>query len=78
MTRVRSVTAASTRRSSMLSVSGRMSTKTGVAPRSTKAVAVEEKVKEGMMTSSPGPTSASRAASSSAAVQEWTISAQRA
>jgi hypothetical protein len=55
-----------------------MSTKTGVEQRSTKAVAVQEKVKEGMMTLSPGPTSASSAASSSAAVLEWTISAQRA
>jgi hypothetical protein len=62
----------------MLSVSGRMSTKTGVAQRSTKAAAVQEKVKEGMMTLAPGPTSASSAASSSAAVLEWTISAQRA
>jgi anthranilate/para-aminobenzoate synthase component II len=61
----------------MLSVSGRMSTKTGVEQRSTKAAAVQEKVKEDMMTLSPGPTSASSAASSSAAVLEWTISAQR-
>ena len=51
-------------------MSGRMSTKTGVAPRSTKALAVETNVKDGMITSSPGPTSASSAAISSAAVQE--------
>jgi hypothetical protein len=43
-----------------------------------EAAAVQEKVKEGMMTLSPGPTLASSAASSSTAVLEWTISAQRA
>ena len=55
----------------MFSVSGRMSTKTGVAPRSTTALAVDTNVKDGMMTSSPGPSSSSIAAISSAAVQEW-------
>ena len=42
----------------------------GRAPRSTKALAVETKVNEGMMTSSPGPMSHSSAAISSAAVPE--------
>ena len=51
-------------------MSGRTSTNTGVAPRSTKAFAVETNVYEGMMTSSPGPTSASSADISSAAVHE--------
>ena len=51
----------------MLSVSGRMSTNTGVAPRSTNALAVETNVNDGMMTSSPGPRSSSIAAISSAA-----------
>ena len=52
---VRSVTAASIFVSSRFIVSGRMSTKTGVAPVSTMAVAVLEKVKLGTMTSSPFP-----------------------
>ena len=51
-------------------MSGRMSTKTGTAPRSANALAVETKVNDGMITSSPGPTSASSAAISSAAVHE--------
>ena len=55
----------------MVRVSCRMSTNTGVAPRSTKAFAVETKVKEGRMTSSPGPTPTSSAAISNAPVQEW-------
>ncbi len=54
----------------MFSVSGRMSTNTGTAPRSTNALAVETKVKDGMMTSSPGSRSKSKADISSAAVQE--------
>ena len=62
----------------MLSVSGRMSTKTGTAPRSTAALAVDTKVNEGMMTSSPGARSNSSAAISIAAVQEWVRSAWRA
>ena len=36
-----------------------MSTNTGTAPRSTKALAVETKVNDGMITSSPGSRSAS-------------------
>ncbi|MPM77495.1 hypothetical protein SDC9_124501 [bioreactor metagenome] len=56
--------------SSMFMVSGRMSTKTIVAPLSTKASAVEEKVNEGMMTSSPGSMLAKIAAISNALVQE--------
>jgi hypothetical protein len=47
-----------------------MSTNTGVAPRSTKAFAVETNVKEGRMTSSPGLTPTSSAAISNAPVQE--------
>jgi hypothetical protein len=52
-----------------------MSTKTGIAPRSTKAFAVETKVKEGMMTSSPLLRSSRIAARSSAEVQEGVSSA---
>ena len=52
--RVRGVIAASTSRSSRLSVSGRMSTNTGRAPRSTKALTVDTKVNAGQITSSPG------------------------
>ena len=62
----------------MLSVSGRTSTNTGTAPRRTKALAVETKVNDGMMTSSPGPMSARIAAISSAAVHECVSSARRA
>jgi hypothetical protein len=78
MALVRGVIAASTCFSSMLSVSGRQSTNTGTAPRSTKALAVDTKVNEGMMTSSPGCRSASSAAISSAAVHECVISARAA
>ena len=59
----------------MLSVSGRMSTKTGVAPRSTNALAVDTNVNDGMITSSPTPTSLRIAAISRAAVQECVRSA---
>ncbi len=69
--------AASISRSSMFSVSGRMSTKTGTAPRSTAALAVDTKVNDGMMTSSPGARSNSMAAISIAAVQEWVSRACR-
>jgi hypothetical protein len=72
------VIAASMRASSIFSVSGRTSTKTGIAPRSTNALAVDTKVNDGMMTSSPGPTSARIAAISSAAVQECVSRARRA
>ncbi len=61
--------------SSMFNVSGRMSTKTGVAPRSTNAFAVETNVNDGMMTSSPAPTPLRMAAISRAAVQECVRSA---
>ncbi len=77
MALVLDVMAASILVSSMFRVSGRMSTKTGTPPRSTKALAVDTKVNEGMMTSSPGPTSQRMAAISSAAVQEWVSSALR-
>jgi hypothetical protein len=53
----------------MFKVSGRMSMNTGVAPRKTNAFAVDTKVKEGIMTSSPAFT-VSMAAISSAAVHE--------
>lgn len=58
-----------------LNVSGRMSMKTGVAPRSTKALAVETKVKEGTITSSPDWMFNNSAAISSAWVQEVVSSA---
>ena len=54
MSRVREVMSASSRVSSRFRVSGRMSQKTGRAPRWTKALAVETKVKAGTITSSPG------------------------
>ena len=58
----------------MFIVSGRMSTKTGLAPRRTKALAVETNVNEGTMTSSPGFRSQRMAAISRAAVQDGVIS----
>ncbi len=61
----------------MFSVSGSMSTKTGVAPRRTNALAVEENVNDGMITSSPGPTPASSAVISSAPVHECVMSTVR-
>ena len=59
----------------MFIVSGRMSTKTSFAPARTNAVAVEEKVKLGRMTSSPGWRSQRSAAISSAVVPEVVRSA---
>jgi len=53
MALVRGVMAASIRLTSMLQVSGLMSTKTGVAPASQIASAVAKKVLEVVMTSSP-------------------------
>ena len=50
-------------------MSGRMSAKTGFAPRRAKALAVETKVNDGTITSSPGLRSSSRAAISRAWVQ---------
>lgn len=67
---VLSVMAASILLSSMFMVSGRMSTYTILAPRWTKASAVDTKVKEGRITSSPAFTPHSSAASSRALVQE--------
>lgn len=78
MPRVAGVSAASTSAGSRFSVSGSMSTNTGVAPRSAKAAAVETKVNEGTITSSPGPNPPRRAAASSAAVQEWVSRARSA
>ena len=59
----------------MLRVSGEISQKTGFAPRSTKAFALDTKVYEGTMTSSPAEISHSIAAMSSEAVQELVKSA---
>src|SRR5258708_6272278 len=59
----------------MLSVSRLISTKTGVAPRNTTAFAVDTKVNDGMMTSSPGARLHRSAAISSADVQDWVNSA---
>ena len=53
-----------------LSVSGRQSTNTVVAPRRQNALAVEQKVNEGTITSSPGPRSSSIADMSSAWVHD--------
>ncbi len=75
--RVRWVTAASISSALMLSVSGRMSTNTGMAPLSANAFAVETKVKDGMITSSPGFRSHRSAAISSAAVHDGVISTRR-
>jgi hypothetical protein len=70
------VMAASSWVSSMLSVSSRMSTNTGRAPARTKALAVDTKVYDGMITSSPGSTSHKSAAISNPAVQEGIIRAR--
>ena len=75
---MRALIAASISDSSRFKVSRRMSTKTGRAPRSKKALAVETKVNDGRITSSPGSRSQSRAAISRAAVQEWVSSTLRA
>src|SRR5258706_14170185 len=69
--------AASIFASSRLRLSSRTSTNTGTPPRSTKALAVETKVNEGMMTSSPGPMPARIAAISRAPVPECVSSALR-
>ena len=52
-----------------------MSAKTGRAPARTNAFAVETNVKDGRMTSSPGPTAQRSAAISSAAAQDVVSSA---
>ena len=57
--RVRSVIASATAAGQRFSVSGSMSTKTGIPPRSATAFAHDTKVNEGMITSSPGPIPAS-------------------
>ena len=66
MTFVLSVIAASIFVSSIFIVSGRMSTKTSVAPANTNELAVDEKVNEGRITSSPGSKSHKKAAISNA------------
>ena len=60
------VMAFSRRDSSMFMVSGRISTNTILAPRNTNALAVDTKVYDGMITSSPGCMSANKAAISRA------------
>ncbi len=67
---VRGVISRSRMASSRFKVSGRMSMKTGRAPRNTNAAAVETKVNDGTITSSPGWISSSSAAISSECVQE--------
>ena len=64
--------------SSRFSVSGPQSANTGVNPRMAKALAVETKVNDGTMTSSPGRASSRSADISSAAVHEFVRSAVRA
>jgi hypothetical protein len=54
----------------MFIVSSRLSMNTGVAPRNTNAFAVETKVNDGTMTSSPGLMSSRIAAISSACVHD--------
>ena len=68
MATVRGVTASPMRDGSMLAVSGRQSTKTGVAPQWLTASAVAMKVLTGTMTSSPGPTPAACSARRTASV----------
>ena len=58
-------------------MSGRMSAKTGRAPRSTNAFTVETNVNDGTITSSPGRKSSSSAAISSACVHDVVSSARR-
>src|SRR5699024_5026772 len=55
MPTVRSVTAASTAAGSIVNVSGSTSTNTGVAPHTATVFAAAAKVKDGTITSSPGP-----------------------
>ena len=71
--RVREVAAGSIAFGSILSVSGSISTNTGTAPRRTTALAVDTKVKDGMITSSPGFRSHRMAAISNAAVLGWEL-----
>ena len=67
---VRGVTRRSTSTGSMFSVSPVMSANTGHAPRKTTALAVDTKVKLGMITSSPGFTPRTSMAISSACVHD--------
>src|SRR5438874_2350384 len=53
---------------SILNVSSLTSTKIGVAPTSTTTSAVAQKVNEGQITASPGPTSFARSTMSNASV----------
>ena len=69
---MRGVIAGSMAAGSMLAVSGRQSTKTGVAPAWLTASAVAMKVLTGTMTSSPGPTPAACRARRTASVPELT------
>src|SRR5688500_6710015 len=67
---VRGVIVTSIRSSSMLRVSGLMSTNTATAPLNTNALAVDANVNDGMITSSPGWISQSSAVISRAAVPD--------
>ena len=58
----------------MLSVSSRMSAKTGVAPQCTITFAVAGQVIDVVITSSPGPTPSATSERCRAAVQEETAS----
>ena len=71
MARVLGVMAASMRSRSMLRVSLRTSTNTGLAPTVSTTLAVATQVNGVVMTSSPLPTPATRRAISSAAVAEF-------
>ncbi len=65
---VRGVIAASIFSASMLNVSGRMSTKTGVAPKRVMQLTEAKNVKLGTITSSPGPMFSAIIASSNASL----------
>ena len=66
------VIAASIFVTSMLQVSGSISTNTALAPVNQMASAVAKNVLEVVMTSSPAPTPSAKSASHSASVQELT------
>src|SRR5689334_61488 len=72
---VRGVIAASTCAGSMLSVSGSMSTKTGVAPTSRMVLPVAAKLNGVVITSSPAPMPCANSATCSAAVPDETATA---
>ena len=75
--RVRDVSTARTPSGSMLNVSGRMSTNTGVAPTLLMQPAVAKKEYVVVMTSSPRPMPSAIRTASSASVPEETVMACR-